>query len=255
MYMTLTFIVLVGISVLSSSPLLNTRSHNIYRIAPILQRTKVGLDLCPTCINEAVEVLNILLNAVLDEGILATCNSLCGIVANKTGSKLLGEICALACDAFGLDEFIKEIIKLDLDPIWYCEMAKMCPINDHGDAKFTNFHVSPTTGPRKTKFILDCSFVTKNGTGTGMLTLTLIYPNKQSAATDFLLEAQKPGSYIERIPIDVIEPNCDPSRGLCDDWPVGTYNVTAEICNGECGSHHPHSATYDMGKASFTVTK
>ncbi|CAF3920300.1 unnamed protein product [Rotaria sp. Silwood1] len=156
---TLTFIVLVGVSVPSSSPLLNTRSHNIYRIAPILQRTKVDLDLCPTCINEAVEVINILLNAVLDEGILATCNSLCSIVANKTSSKLLGEICALACDAFGLDEFIKAIIKLDLDPIWYCEMAKMCPINDHGDAKFTNFHVSPTTGPPMCIFVVVCGSI------------------------------------------------------------------------------------------------
>ena len=43
--------------------------------------------------------------------------------------------------------------------------------------------------------------------------------------------------------------------GFCDDFPIGTYNVTAQLCNGECGSHHPHSQTYDLGKGSFTVTK
>ena len=45
------------------------------------------------------------------------------------------------------------------------------------------------------------------------------------------------------------------STGFCDSFPVGTYNVTAQLCNGECDSHHPHSQTYDLGKASFTVTK
>jgi len=49
--------------------------------------------------------------------------------------------------------------------------------------------------------------------------------------------------------------NCDPTQGLCDDFPVGTYNVTAQLCNGECGSHHPHSGTYDFGKSAFIVTK
>lgn len=45
------------------------------------------------------------------------------------------------------------------------------------------------------------------------------------------------------------------SIGFCDDFPVGTYNVTAQLCNGECGSHHPHSSIYAVGKGSFTVTK
>jgi len=258
MYTTLTFILLVGVgvgvSVVSSSPFVNTRLYNIDGIVPIVDRSKVGLDLCPYCINEAIGVINILLNAILDEGILATCGDLCGVVTNKTGSKALGDICDLVCDGLGLDEFIKEIIKLDLDPIWYCEIAKMCPINDQSDAKFTNFSVSPSTGNRRTKFIVDCSFATKNGTGTGMLRLSLFPPHGQTATTDLLLEAIKPGSYIEKIPVDIFDQNYDSSLGLRDDWPVGTYNITAQLCYGECGSQHPHSALYDTGKSSFTVT-
>jgi hypothetical protein len=120
MYTNLTFIFLVGISVVSGSLLLNTRSHKI-------DRPEVSLDLCPYCINEAIGVINILLNVILDEGILATCGDLCGVVTNKTGSKALGDICLLVCDGLGLDEFIRALITLDLDPIWYCEIAKMCP--------------------------------------------------------------------------------------------------------------------------------
>ncbi|CAF1523158.1 unnamed protein product, partial [Adineta steineri] len=61
------------------------------------------------------------------------CCTLSSALAEKTGSQLLGTICDLACDVFGIEEFINLIEKADLDPIWYCEMAKMCPINDHGD--------------------------------------------------------------------------------------------------------------------------
>jgi hypothetical protein len=43
--------------------------------------------------------------------------------------------------------------------------------------------------------------------------------------------------------------------GLCDAWPVGVYNITARICNGICGSHHPHSSIYDSQFGSFEITK
>ncbi len=45
------------------------------------------------------------------------------------------------------------------------------------------------------------------------------------------------------------------SIGLCDDFPVGTYNVIVQFFNGECGLHHPHSSTYAVCKSQFTVTK
>ena len=88
--------------------------------------TDVKLDLCPLCINEAVEAINVILNVILDEGILQSCGELCGIAANRSHSKFLGDVCDAVCDGFGLDEFIRLIINADLDPIWYCEMADLC---------------------------------------------------------------------------------------------------------------------------------
>ena len=35
-----------------------------------------------------VELINVVLNVILDEGIIASCGDLCGAVANKTGSKI-----------------------------------------------------------------------------------------------------------------------------------------------------------------------
>ena len=38
--------------------------------------------------------------------------------------------------------------RADLDPIYYCELIPACPVNDNGDAKFTSFTASPTSGPQ-----------------------------------------------------------------------------------------------------------
>jgi hypothetical protein len=40
----------------------------------------------------------------------------------------------------------------------------------------------------------------------------------------------------------------------CEEWLPGTYNVTVQLCNGECGSKHPHSAIYDTKRGSFQLT-
>ncbi|CAF1117688.1 unnamed protein product [Adineta steineri] len=125
MYKVFTAILLVFIGVSSATRSFNTPSNNLQRLTSDNRDKNVSVDLCPTCIDEAVSAINVILNVILDEGILGTCGDLCGIVANKT-SKFLAEVCDIACDAVGLDEFVRLIITVDLDPIWYCEMAKMC---------------------------------------------------------------------------------------------------------------------------------
>ena len=105
----------------------NSPSSYLERLDLNQQTKDIGLDLCPWCINEAVASINILLNLILDEGIIGSCGDLCGALANKTGSTFAGDICEVVCDGLGIDEFIHEIIKVDLDPIWYCEIADLCP--------------------------------------------------------------------------------------------------------------------------------
>ena len=108
-----------------------------------------------------------------------------------------------------------------------------------------------------------------------MLRVEITDPHNQTDTNDYLIESKRPGTYPERIGLKTLTAlNCTSTNGkfrslfssnnkslycllieLCDDFPVGTYNVTAQLCNGECGSHHPHSEIYDVGKSSFTVTK
>jgi hypothetical protein len=36
-------------------------------------------------------------------------------------------------------------------------------------------------------------------------------------------------------------------------WLEGVYNVTVILCNGQCGSKHPHTSVYDVDRGNFTL--
>jgi hypothetical protein len=60
-------------------------------------------------------------------------------------------------------------------------------------------------------------------------------------------KAKKPGTFPEKIVIKTYALlNRDPSK---------TYNITAQVCSGMCGSHHPHTAIYDARMTIFIVTE
>ncbi len=82
--------------------------------------------------------------------------------------------CNLLCDYVGIEEFVKAIIAVDIDPIYYCELLKACAVNDNGDAKITSLVISPQQGPTGTTFTAKLNFVSKNGTGTGELYFSIV---------------------------------------------------------------------------------
>ena len=111
-------------------------------VAPVNLANK-AIDWCPQCVNSYDELIDILLNIILQVGVLNTCGDLCNIVVDKTGSGFLGFLCDIGCDAFGIDEFIKAIEKADLDPIYYCEKGKLCPSEFSSDSARQSFLISP----------------------------------------------------------------------------------------------------------------
>ena len=122
---------------------------------------------CPLCVQFASEALNELLNAILNVGVVGECSKLCVYVGDKLNNKVIAVVCNILCDFVGIEEFVKIIDQSDLDPIYYCELLRVCAINDNGDASITNFFVSPAQGPQETNFHIELSFTSKNGTGTG----------------------------------------------------------------------------------------
>ena len=115
-----------------------------------------------------------------------------------------------------------------------------------------------------------------NGTGTGELVIDIHTPDHIPLGSGFLMEAKKAGTYNERITVKAEpDPECDPTQGIncltifhskmffinmnsfiepCEQWLPGTYNVTVQLCNGECGSQHPHSSIYATAKGAFQLT-
>jgi hypothetical protein len=56
-------------------------------------------------------------------------------------------------------------------------------------------------------------YVSKNGTGTGEMVLTIETVDKIPLSASFLMEAKKNGSYAERISIDTTpDPDCNPTE-------------------------------------------
>jgi len=255
MYKIITFALIVFVGIATATNKLNVKSHNIKHVESSVLQPTLRLEVCKPCIEIAEESINILLNLILDTGIIGTCGTLCQALGQKT-SPILGTICDIVCDVVGIDEFIHILDRADIDPIWYCEIAKMCAVNDHGDAKISKFSILPATGRKGTTFDIDFTYVSVNGTGTGELVVDIHTPDHIPLGAGFLLEAQKPGTYTEKITVKAApDPQCDPTQEPCEEWLPGTYNVTVQVCNGECGSKHPHSAIYDTAKGSFVLTK
>jgi hypothetical protein len=127
MYKALILLILVIVGTAYGSRSFEPQMNVFHRYGSSFGDDQVKLDLCPECINEAVTLINVILNIILDEGIVASCGALCGAVYNKTGSKALADLCDVGCEAVGIDEFIKLIITADIDPIYYCQLVHMCP--------------------------------------------------------------------------------------------------------------------------------
>jgi len=234
--------------------------QNVYRSSleararhAISRIQKVNADLCPLCINFTGEMINELLNIILNAGVVGTCGTLCQALAQKTGSQAVGAICNILCDIEGVEEFIKLIEKADLDPIYFCELLKTCPIFDSGDATITNATVDPVSGPQGEKQI-SFDYTSKNGTGTGEFVVDIKTVDGIPVGSSFLQEPQAPGSYNQVVKLNAQpDPSCDPTQQPCERWLPGNYTVLIKICNGECGSQHPHSQVYDEKQTQFAI--
>lgn len=121
-------LIFIGIiTMINGAPLSEKVSMSMLQIPSLSAKSDVTIDVCQDCIKEAVDAINVLLNLILDEGIIGSCGDLCNALVNKTGSKYEGIVCLLVCNAIGIDELIKLLEQSDLDPIWYCQIAKLCP--------------------------------------------------------------------------------------------------------------------------------
>jgi len=77
------------------------------------------------------------------------------------------------------------------------------------------------------QFQIPVEYVSKNGTGTGQIGIS-IHTVDGLIIEDFELNyAQNPGTYDVEWKLDAVpDPDCNPVPGPCEYWIPGVYNVT-----------------------------
>ena len=215
-------------------------------VAPVVEAVDVNLDLCPTCMNLAGQGLNILLQEIMNVGVVGSCSKLCSYIDNKAGST----VCNLACDVVGFKGFVALIKKADLDVFYFCEEVKMCPAGgDDAAGSITDVGAQPESGPAGTTFQIGVQFEITVATGVGEIIVQLEGDDK-SISQAFTNTGYAPGTYQSVLSLDTTS---DPDAEDPVVWAPATYNVAFTVCQGECGSKHPHSIVLDQKTTSFEI--
>jgi len=206
------------------------------------------VDLCNTCNQLDGAVINELLNYILNAGVVGGCEKLC---ANLNGT-IARDTCDLVCAYVGIKAFAEAIESADLDPIYFCQQLKFCPVDDDGAATITSLVVHPSEGPAGTKFDAKLSVVVTNHTGAGEFRFTVYGgPGGDSGASSLFPELA-PGAYDVKLKVNT-EATTDPD-GFPIVWDAGVYTVGGVFCMGECGSQKPHSKLFGSENATFIIT-
>jgi len=214
---------------------------------------------CDVCIQFMDQFLDILLNIVLNSGVIGSCEELCN-KAHGNGPETAA--CDIACAAVGIDEFIKLIEKSDLDPIWMCEETKQCRKNEctSNCAALGNVTVHPAVSRSggTFNFSFTVSYLSdKVGVSTIDLDIRSDFVDKKgNPFTDGeggLIPQPEQGTYMVSFPlVSAIEfPD-----GSDIPYPVGLYHSKVTVCAGACGSGHAGTLVLaTRAGPDFTVTK
>jgi len=202
---------------------------------------------CSTCASLTGQGLNVLLNYILNAGVVGGCGKLCGQLKDKTAKT----VCSLACDLVGIKVFVKALEKADLDPIYFCQELGACKADDNGEGKITDLSVSPQSGQAGTTFAGLLTVAVTNHTGAGEFRFSVTGGAQQAAGTSSIFPELNPGTYSVKISVDTT-PSQDPTQG--PSWMPGNYNLGGAFCMGECGSKHPHTKNFGEMSTNFTIS-
>ena len=220
----------------------NVLFHGVHLVEPA-----VDASLCGTCDTFVSNGMNQLLNTMQHGVVIDSCSGLCS-KAFPTQKKEQDE-CDLVCDAVGEMAFVKLVQKYadDWDPIYFCELAKLCPVHEGGYAQLNSLTVQPMSGKQGTTFEIDATFTVLNQTSTGELVIQIRPPHGSPFGTSMLNEGFASGEYSVQFSLDT-----HPSEH--ETFDAGNYVVELIGCNGKCGSKWPYSLQLFEGSSNFTIT-
>lgn len=224
-----------------------------------------GNGLCNVCTQLSGQGLNILINALLNAGVIGGCGKLCGHL-NNTAAR---DACDVVCDVVGIKEFIKALNNTDLDPIYFCELLHACeagPDDAHMDLisvalnppTISTKDIQPGSGGVAVEGVLTVNVTKHSGVGEFGVGIHGPVSGAQGpiGGSFSLPDGLKEGVQSLRVKLNVEDTLPDPSKqppSFPITWMPGSYMFRFHICQGECGSKHPHSIDFGTKSGNFTI--
>lgn len=208
--------------------------------------------LCNPCFQLGGSGINSLLNYILNVGVIGGCGSLCAAALPAGGAAAVG--CELVCSAVGVKEFIAAIEKVDLDPIYFCEVVHACPAApDDGYLELENVAAQPAVVQHGGDIQMGVELNVTNETGVGEFLIAIDGPGSATPLSQsFFLKAGIPAGE-QALSVSLTLQDGKDQQGFPKTFEQGVYNFTFHVCQGECGSSHPHSKDFGTMMGTFTV--
>jgi hypothetical protein len=198
---------------------------------------------CPICVEFSTKSIGYLVQAVEKAGVLGTCFEICQYVPNPS----LAQVCVVACEFVGIEEFSKILERVDIDPYLLCDLTHLCPTTEGGAVTNVAVTVNPAPVPEHSTFTIALGFTVTKALGAGQFHLKLTDDSGDSEDV-FATHNGFPAA-TSAAEVSFTYSTDDVGLG------PGTYTADMAICQGECDSKHEHSVNYGLASKKFTVTK
>jgi len=204
---------------------------------------------CSACVQLGSQGINLLLNYILQGAVVGSCGKLCSRLPKKAEQT----VCNLACDIVGVKAFIAALNHTDLDPIFFCEEITLCHAgSDAADVRLVSVSSSPTSIAKGGEVSLGLQLDVKTAMGVGEVRISIDGPVTSAVSQSFLMPAGFPtGMQALNVKLTCKD---DESGDFPVIWKPGNYTFKYHVCQGECGSKHPHSKDFGFINGSFALT-
>jgi len=218
--------------------------------------TTFGLEsdvsLCNPCFQLGGQSINILLNYILNTGVVGGCQGLCSQLPSGGGKQTA---CDLVCGAVGIKAFTAAIDKADLDPIYLCEVLHACPAApDDAYLELVDVAATPAAVIKGNDIKMEVVLDVANATGVGEFRLNVDGPGSATPLSQsFFLEQGIPAGR-QGVSVTLTVQDGQDDDGFALTFEPGTYNYSFHVCQGSCASSHPHSKDFGTRMGYFDVT-
>merc|ERR1712032_1017158 len=211
------------------------------------------VSLCNPCFQIGGQGINQLLNYILNVGVVGGCGTLCAAAIPAGGAAAVG--CELVCAAVGVKAFVAAIEKVDLDPIYLCEVLHACPpAPDDAYLELIQVAAQPAVVAHGDDIQLGLELNVTNDTGVGEFSISIDGPGSATPLSQsfFLKDGIPHGEQMLSVKLTLQDGQDE--QGFPQTFEPGLYNFSFHVCQGECGSSHPHSKDFGRITGTFNMT-